>query len=296
MSDAAEILRPVHIGLDVAIFLFNTDRGSQATDLCNESAILLQNLDFGIHLPIPDVLFNAKCAISGITNAERYAEELLYKFHLAGELTMQLGDKYEAQSQFVYAKQLFKNALTIMQSIGHKREDAMVHGRLGIVLRSLSDMQKAKRHHQKALAIAIEIGDRQREGASYGNPAEIGDKRRQVADYASLGSVLVSLGETGKAKEYQEKALAIAIEIGDRKGEGRSNGNLGTVFAFDGEYQKAKEYHEKALAIAIKTGNKHEEGRIKRNLGEVFASLSDYQKAKEYQEKALAIAIEIGDR
>ena len=29
-----------------------------------------------------------------------------------------------------------------------------------------------------------------------------------------------SLGDYVKAKEYQEKALAIAIETGDRKGEG----------------------------------------------------------------------------
>ena len=55
------------------------------------------------------------------------------------------------------------------------------------------------------------------------------------------------LGEYQKAKEYYEKALAIAIEIGDRNGEGTRYGNLGVVFQSLGEYQKAKKYYEKAF-------------------------------------------------
>ena len=59
MSDAAEILNSVQIGLNVAIFLLNTDRGLQATALCNECIILLQNLDSSGHLGVSDILFNA---------------------------------------------------------------------------------------------------------------------------------------------------------------------------------------------------------------------------------------------
>ena len=56
MTNAAEILKSVQIGLNVVIFLLNTDRGLQATELCNECVILLQNLDSGSHLDISDVL------------------------------------------------------------------------------------------------------------------------------------------------------------------------------------------------------------------------------------------------
>ena len=77
MSDAAEILKSVQIGLNVVIFLLNTDRGLQATELCNECVILLQNLYSGSHLDISDVLFNAYYAISGYTDAERHATKLL---------------------------------------------------------------------------------------------------------------------------------------------------------------------------------------------------------------------------
>ena len=62
---------------------------------------------------------------------------------------------------------------------------------------------KAREYHEKALAISVEIGDREGEGTRYGN----------------LGTVFQSLGEYVKAREYHEKALAISVEIGDRKGK-----------------------------------------------------------------------------
>ena len=220
MSEAAEILKSVQIGLNVVIFLLNTDRGLQATELCNECVILLQNLYSGSHLDISDVLFNAYYAISGYTDAERYATKLLHTLHHVGRLTVELGDKYEAQSRFVEAKQLFKCALTIMKTIGHKRKKGLAYGRLGNVFHSIGEYQNAKEYHEKALAIAIEIGDREGEGIMCG----------------SLGVVFDSLGEYQKAKEYHEKALAVAIETGDRRGEGTTNRNLGNLFHSLGEY------------------------------------------------------------
>ena len=318
MSDAAEILQSVQIGLNVVIFLLNTDRGPQATELCNECAILLQNLDCGSHLDISDVISNAYYAISGNTNAERYAKTLLYTLHHAGRLTIQLGDKYKAQRRFVEAKQLFHSALIIIQTIGLKKEEAMAHERLGTVCMSLCEMQKAKEHLEKAVTIAKKIGDTKLEGGineNLGNvfyslgeyqkakeyydkalAIEISDRQKEGTINGNLGNVFVNLGEHQRAKEYYEKALAIAIEIGDKRGEGTTCGNLGSVFHSLGEYQNAKEYHEKALAIAIEIGDRQGEGRSNGNIGTAFQSIGQYQKANEYYEKALAIAIEIGDR
>ena len=122
MNNAAEILKSVQIGLDVCIFLLNTDRGLQATELCNECTTLLQNLGTGIQLDISDVIFNAYYAISGYANAERYTNKLLETLLNVGILTTQLGDKYKAQSRFVEAKQLFESALAIWKTIVTKKE------------------------------------------------------------------------------------------------------------------------------------------------------------------------------
>nr|XP_058965972.1 tetratricopeptide repeat protein 28-like [Pocillopora verrucosa] len=318
MNHEAEILKSVQIGLDICIFLLNTDRGLQATELCNECTTLLQNLGTGIQLDISHVIFNAYFAISGYANAERYTNKLLETLLNVGILTTRLGDKYEAQNRFVEGKQLFKSAFAIWKTTGRKKGEAEVHERLGNVGYYLCEMQKAKKHYQIALAIATEIGDRQGEGRINGSlgavldslgeyhkakeynekalaiAIEIGD--RQGTSNLHLGNVFISLGKYQKAKEYHEKAVAIAIEVGDKRGEGSSNGSLGNVFDWLGEYQKAKEYHEKALAIAIEIGDRQGEGRSNGDLGSVFQSLGEYQKAKEYHEKALTIAIEIGDK
>ena len=90
---------------------------------------------------------------------------------------------------------------------------------------SLVDYVKTIEYLEKALAIAIEIGDRQGEGSCYGN----------------LATVFKSLGYYVKANECIQKSLAIAIEIGDRKGEVSSYLSLGTVFESLGDYVKAKE-------------------------------------------------------
>ena len=80
---------------------------------------------------------------------------------------------------------------------------------------------------------------------------EIGDRKGEETTCGHRGTVFRSLGEYQRAKEYQEKALAIVIEIGDRQGEGTTYGKLGIVLHTLGEHQRAKEYHEKALAIEI---------------------------------------------
>ena len=88
-----------------------------------------------------------------------------------------------------------------MSKTGNRREEARTCTRLGTMLYSLSEFAKSRRYLEKALAIAIEIGDGKREKACYQN----------------LGAVFLSLGDYVKAKEYTEKVLMITIEIGDRK-------------------------------------------------------------------------------
>ena len=130
MSDASEILKSVQIGLDVVIFFLNTNRGLHATELCSECVILLQNLGSGGLLDICDVIFDAYHAMSGHTIMKKYAVKLFDTLNQAGILTLQLGDKYGAQNRFFEAKKLFKGTLTIRKIFGHKRAQALAHGRL----------------------------------------------------------------------------------------------------------------------------------------------------------------------
>ena len=71
----------------------------------------------------------------------------------------------------------------------------------------------------------------------------------------------------GKAIEYYEKRLKVAIEIVDRAGERRAYGNLGNAYQSLGDYGKAIDCHEKRLKITTEIGDGDVEGRAYGSLG-----------------------------
>ena len=84
-----------------------------------------------------------------------------------------------------------------------------------------------------------------------------------------------SLGEYQNAKEYLEKALAIAIEIGDRGGEGSAYSNLGTVYSNLNKNRQAKEHLDKAVGVSIAIGDRQLEATAIVGLAHVSASVND---------------------
>ena len=104
-----------------------------------------------------------------------------------------------------------------------------------------------------------------------------------------------SLGQFGKAEEYQKKALVIGKEIGYRKGEATCYGNVGTVYESIGQYGKAEEYMKKALLIKNEIVDKEGEAVCYLNIEAVFRFRGKCANAKEYHEKALAISNETGN-
>ena len=194
--------------------------------------------------------------------------------------------KFISHGRDFYLLDDFKKAIEYQEKqlktaieIGDRDGEGAAYGNLGNAFHSLSDYRKAIEYHEKALKIAIEIGDRGGQGRAYGN----------------LGSAFQSLSDYRKSIEYQEKRLNIAIEIGDRDGEGKAYGNLGNAYHSLGEYRKATEYFEKALKTAMEIGDRRGEGGAYGNLGNLNHSLGDSQKAIEYHEKHLKIAIEVGN-
>ena len=71
------------------------------------------------------------------------------------------------------------------------------------MFQSLGEYDKAKEYLEKALAITIQIGDKEGEAADYGN----------------LGALYQSVGEYVIAEGYIEKVLSITRDIGDLDNE-----------------------------------------------------------------------------
>ncbi|RJF81593.1 hypothetical protein D3877_15770 [Azospirillum cavernae] len=125
---------------------------------------------------------------------------------------------------------------------------------------------------------------------------EIGDRRGEGQDLGNLGNAHAALGETRRAIEFHQQALVISREIGDQRGEGGHLGNLGLAHAALGETRRAIEFHQQALVISREIGDRHGEGSHLGNLGLAHAALGETRRAIEFHQQALVISREIGDR
>jgi tetratricopeptide (TPR) repeat protein len=125
---------------------------------------------------------------------------------------------------------------------------------------------------------------------------ETGDRGSEGAQLGGLGNLYSTLGQTEKAIEHYQQALAIARETGNRNGEGVQLGNLGTSYSARGQPEKSIEHYEQALAIARETDDRTSEGLWLGGLGNRYADRGQTEKAIEYQQQALAIARETGNR
>jgi tetratricopeptide (TPR) repeat protein len=122
------------------------------------------------------------------------------------------------------------------------------------------------------------------------------DRHSEGSILGSLGNAHAALGEARRAIEFYEQALAIVREIRDQRGEGTTLGNMGIAHTALGETRRAIDFHQQALAIAREIGDRRGEGNHLGNLGSAHAALGETRRAIEFYEQALAIAREIGDR
>ena len=106
-----------------------------------------------------------------------------------------------------------------------KERRAQLHAEMGIAFLAMGEAAQSVGHHERALSLSREIGDRRGEGVNLGN----------------LGLAYARLGEVRRAIDYYEQSLVIDREIGDRRGEGANLGNLGFAYARLGEVRKAME-------------------------------------------------------
>jgi tetratricopeptide (TPR) repeat protein len=125
---------------------------------------------------------------------------------------------------------------------------------------------------------------------------ETRDRSCEGSALGNLGASYAALGRTERAIELTQQALAIAREMGDRRSEGSALGNLGSIYRRLGQPERAIEHTQQALAIARETGDRRSEGSALGNLGASYATLGLTERAIKHYQQVLAIARETGDR
>ena len=214
----------------------------------------------------------------------------------------------------------YNQFLVIAKLMGDRAEEGRVYNNLGIVWRTLGDVQKAIDYHNLQLNIARELRNKVEEGQAYGNLGNdflaLGDLKKSIEyhmldltiaeeventigkgrAYGNLGITFHNFGDFIKAEHYHKLHLNIAKEMEDKAGEGRAYANLGCASQARGNFTKAIEYHNLDLKISKELGDKAGEGAAYGNLGHAFHCLGDYKNAIDNNNLYLEIAKEVGDK
>lgn len=103
-------------------------------------------------------------------------------------------------------------------------------------------------------------------------------------------------GELPKAREYHNRALAMATAVGDRMTIAITINNLGTMDMESGDFTNAIRRHEQSLAMFRDLGDKFRVAGLLNNLGVTAKQQGDAPKARKLLEEALSLHQELGNQ
>jgi tetratricopeptide (TPR) repeat protein len=151
---------------------------------------------------------------------------------------------------------------------------------LGIVCWRLGRYREAAVHHERALALARQVGDEGQVGRAL----------------LGLGIVYWHLGRTAETLDCGEQALELYRRLGDRIGRARVLGNLGKVHGLLGNYAAALDHHRRALELFRAAGDPAGAGNELAGLAAVLEKVGRFAEALDHLDEALRCARQAGYR
>jgi predicted ATPase/DNA-binding SARP family transcriptional activator len=157
---------------------------------------------------------------------------------------------------------------------------ATAHDGAGALAESQGDLPAAAVHHETALSLRRESGDRRGEA-------------RSLVDF---GIIADKMGEPERAQQLFEDALAIARAEADHAQIAACLANLGFVSLDQGDLQHAAASFRESLAVFRDLGDQRNVSYVLSGLGTLVFLQGDYGSAAAIQEEALRMLRELGDR
>ena len=229
----------------------------------------------------------------------------------AGHLARQQGD-------YLQAKTLHEQSLSLFRKIGFKLSAARQLNALGEIAQHLGDYAHAEELHEESLALRIEIGDKEGIAVSMrelGGIArdrcqfktalellkeslvlerELGDKLLMSLSLNDLGVVANHLCEYKQAENYFEEAIRLQRELNDRLGISNSLLYLGNTAKDQGVFKEAESLYQQSLALKKELGDKRGISRTIAALAEVAFWQGKYPLAIDLAGQSLALSRELG--
>ena len=184
-----------------------------------------------------------------------------------------------------------------------------------------SSMNEANKQFEKALEIAEDINDKEKQLlclislATNNNHQEFFKEAAQYIQRASIIAEVIpiqnnfwfnihiqnaianeGLKNFDKAIEHFEKAINVAEEIGDKNLTFVCQNSISLIYVQLKQYWKAIAHLEAALKISEETGNRDNILSCSYGLGIMYNYQFEYHKAIKYLERALPLKREIGDK
>ncbi|MBT1446106.1 tetratricopeptide repeat protein [Shewanella sp. JM162201] len=190
-----------------------------------------------------------------------------------GEALLNLANIEMQQNQYSNAYKAMLNSLAMFEGLGDQPHIATVNARIGLLYRTIGDLDHALSHMLKALDIHIRVGSKREASETYNNTAII----------------FKDLGRYEKAIELHKKSLALKREIGYQRGMIYSMNNLGETSRLKGDLAAAKQYLDEAKALATSLNNDMLLGSNFLYQGRIALQESNLELARSYLERAMAI-------
>lgn len=255
-----------------------------------------------------------------------YAKQSLNTAKKLNDLSVQanatgiLADVYfHSNNDYVEALKYYHQSLNLFEKIGNKIEVANNYNDIGVVYRSLGNIDKSIEAYHNSLKIFEEIGDKPSISRTLNNIGNalleqssmekaleyylrslkvkelIGDKRGMAATINNIGVIYKTMKKFDLALEYNVRNLKIKEELNDKKGIAQAYNNIGNIYQSLDNYDKAISYHNKALALKEALSDNTGIANSMNNIGNCLNSKGDYKKAQEYYFRSLGEYQNIGD-
>ena len=185
-----------------------------------------------------------------------------------------------AQGDFISARELLSESLTIYQESGNKRDIAAGLLNLGILSNSQGDYASAGPLFQQSLGIFREL-----------------EHKQGIANVLnSLGVWASDQGDYASERSYIEESLALRQEIGDKRGVAVGLGNLGVAALRQGDSATARTLLQESLERYRELGDKRGAGTTLNELGQVALQIGELDMAHSLFIESLAIWQELGSK
>lgn len=150
---------------------------------------------------------------------------------------------------------------------------------VGRCLWNLDRPEEARAAHERALALARELGETQ----------------LQADNLHLLGRLADDVGESQKGVDLQRQALEKAQQSGNLTTEFNVLNSLAFAYEHLGEMQKALELYAQALSLTRQSSNRSAEIKLLNNLGGIHRALGEWDKAFDRYKAALDMTGSTGD-